>query len=118
MIADIDFAVLHPRDGLTFHTTTADELQSAILGHIPDKASQGMGHLCAWFNDSFTAAMPPNPLAAHILGAIGYDPSYPWRGTVVITAESRSDERAGLTADMRAALEDLAEQWTRPSERN
>jgi hypothetical protein len=87
MTDTVEFAVVHPQHGLSFHTADSAELSTAIGQHVPDKATQGMGPLRAWFSDTFTAEMDPNPLAAHILGAIGYDPYYPWRGTVVLTAD-------------------------------
>lgn len=88
-----DFAVLHPDGRVEWgHRTPpgAELLNDAIRRYIPDLGTQGMGRgsgLRMWFSDTFTADMPPNPLADELIGRLGYKHRDGWRGIVAVSAE-------------------------------
>jgi len=105
------FAVLQPDGQITYgYRLDGDSTYRAVRAYISGPASQGTGRLRAWYSDSFTADMPPNPLADRVLSAIGYHHPSGWRGTVALSMEEdNSGECPPLTVEVQATLDELAQ---------
>lgn len=85
----VDFVVIYPAgaaERITYDRRRPGEsINNAIRRHIPDLGTQGMGRLRMWFNDTFTADLPPNPTADLVVGRLGYRRSNGWFGPVALS---------------------------------
>lgn len=81
----------------------------ALRPHIPDLAPSSLGrNLFMWYSDTFTPEMPPNPLADHVIRALGYVHRNGWHGNVGITmGETPSGYIPPLTDFVMATIEEL-----------
>lgn len=123
MSTDPYLVVLHAH-GLEIDHDATNQVSTAVAGHIRNASSQGMGRLRAWFSDDFgresITGRPlyvANPLADHVLSAIGYRQSEPdgyWRGVVALSMEE--DPATGaippIPTDILTTIQDLeTEYW-------
>ncbi len=121
MSTDPYLVVLHPH-GLEIDHDATPSVRAAVAGHVRNHSSQGMGRLRAWFSDDFgresITGRPlyvANPLADHVLRAIGYpQPVGYWRGVVALSMEE--DPATGavppITADILSTIQELeTEYW-------
>jgi hypothetical protein len=86
-----DFLVFHPDGQITFgHRAAGESFSRAIRRGIPSLRSlgtSGTGLIRLWYHDQFTPDLAPNPLADHVIAALGYHHPTGWYGAVAMSME-------------------------------
>lgn len=87
-----------------------ESVNDAIRVHLPDLGTQGMGRLRLWFVDWFGPDLAPNRLADEVIGRLGYRHPTGWYGPVAVSMEEdHSGDVPGLSAEVRATIDELVE---------
>lgn len=108
----VEFVLLHPEGRLEFATADSRGLSAAIKKLVPDATPRQLGPLMMWDADTYTEAMPYNPVTEAVVGqGIGYYPGHDWRGPYVITMAEGPVTIPTLSEEMR----DRITQWAAPA---